>query len=364
MTALTLASLAGCGNQASSSPSTLPETYEEVVAKVASTAAIAYMSNGTTGKAMVTTGNGTNSVPAAGYLLLATSFDVKALVGVGRAETTVTASIAWTLSDATGWAITDVKGDTTHKQYTPKTPSYGKSDLKPVLTGAITFGEAAKNVTYDVVVAASTVAPVEFLKLSDLYTSVITNSKINVFVITYGYVTGFSSDFQSVYIAAGGYGCQLYQATSFASSYKAGNLVKVTGTIVNYYGLELKNVTDVAVLAGKEGVDSRDPVTPSEADIKSVTNNGTKWDNAFVSVHAVYSSYNSGTMKFLVGSTPIYLYLIKGLDSAVSAGYKAQFTASTATGGTYAITGIVSYYAKTSSFEIVPWQAGWVQALA
>jgi len=362
MTALALASLTGCGNQTASSSSTLPETYEEVVAKVASTAAIAYMTNGTTGKNMVTTGNGTNSVPAAGYLLLATSFDVKALVG--GAETTVTASIAWTLSDATGWTVADVKSDATHKQYTPKTPAYGKEDLKPVLTGVITFGEATKDVTYDVVVPASTIAPVEFLKLSDLYTSAVTNKKTNVFVVTYGYVTGFASNFGSVYITAGGYGCQLYNATSFSSSFVAGHLLKVTGTITNYYGLELTNVTDVETLTSKEGVDSGDPITPTENDIKAVTGNGTKWDNAFISVNAVYSSYNNGTLKFLVGATPFYVYLKSTIDAAVLAGYKAQFTNSTATGATYNVKGVVSYYATNSLFEVVPWQAGWITALA
>jgi hypothetical protein len=362
LSASCLASLAGCNKTAETTSSkALPSTNEEVVEKVAGVAAIAYMTNGSTGQNLVQADAGTNTVPSGGYLKLATSYAVQAQNG--DSVVSVNATIEWTLSDMAGWVKSTSSTDKTHITLTPSTPHYGEDDLKPTLTGKITFADASKELTYKVVVPAKKVAPVEYLKLSELYTAAITNKKINVDVVTYGYVVGFSADYANVYIAADGYGCQLYGASSFKTSYVAGNLIKVTGTITNYYGLELTGVTAVEVLASKEGVGSPDPVALTETDITVVAGkNGTKWDNAYISVAAVYSDYNKGTLKFTVGAAVIYIYLKSSMPESVLNGYKAQFTSSTATGGTYNIKGVVSVYEKTTMFEIIPWQAGWITA--
>ena len=332
--------LAGCGTTSSSKA--LPSTNEEVVEKVASTGAIA-----TTSKNVVLTQGANNTIPTGQSVVVANKFTVQVEGG------TCSPTIVWTMADTKNTTKKAATPDATHDTFVLKTPAFGASEVKTTLTGKITWADFSKDVTYDITIPASTIAPTEYVKLEDVYTQVIKNKK-TPFVTTYGYVVYCNGDGGTAYIQAGEYGAQLYGTSAFKDKLVVGDLIQVTGNGSNYNGLELSGVTSI-VKSTRTDIASVVKGELTKAIIDGMTT-GTKYDNqAMFANDAVFVSFSTDTASFKTSDGGAFaVYLKSGVEKTIRDGFVTLLTAAKA-GEKYNLNGIQSYYSSGSMVELLPW---------
>lgn len=352
--------LASCGQEASSS-NKYPTNDQEVVEKVASLGAIAV-----NGKNVQLTPGATNTLNDGTSIILATKWSVQAWDGTKPIA--VEAKINWTLDSEEGWTKKENNPDSNHVTYVPTQPAYGEEDKEYNLTGVIKYYDGEATLSYKLVVAASTLAPTEITDLGAFFENgKIKTSMMSKFVTIYGYYVGGSGDCVNSYIAAGAYGCQLYKVSSYSDILTPGTLIKATGTMTNYYGLELTNckleVSDRTDIAPVNWVELDDTV------MSAITGNGTVYDNApvtatnaeFVSCSATSASGSiTVNMKTATGKT-FALYVKSGATQAVRDAVFAVVSAAKA-GDHFNLKGVQSYYSSSSLIEILGWTADCIVA--
>lgn len=263
--------LVSCGNTQTSS-NKYPTNDQEVVDKVATVGAIA-----TTVK-NVNLNQGANTTLNDGVgIILATKWTVQAWDG--SAPVNVSVNIEWSFDSDAGWSKKDKTPDNNHVTYIPTMPKYGQEASHFNLTGVIKYWDATKTVEYALTVNPSTTAPTEYTNLGDFFKDgKIDANKLNKPVVVYGYVLGAPVDGYNAYIGSGAYGCQLYKTQAYKDLYTPGTLLKCTGTMTNYSGLEL---TDCLIeTCDRTDIAAVDWVNLDDTVYAALAKNGTVYDNA------------------------------------------------------------------------------------
>lgn len=341
--------LASCDDpKGNVNPKDLPDTNEEIVKTVASMGGIAI-----TTLPLVAGESENNTISGGTAITVATSWTVA--VWANGQEMNIDVPIAWTITNPDSWTIKDVEGDEAHKTYTAEAPAYdAEEDLKSVLTATITWADATETVVYNIKTPRAP-QPIEYKSVATVYDDFFNRKtlKAGTTVKMYGYITGWTNDYKNVYMQSGEYAVQLYGATAFSDLYTKGNLVAVTGNITNYYGLELEKVTKVEAYTGTD-VPAVTQTVLTEDIIKTVTKNGTKWDNSYVKVEAAFKSMDAEKtkIKMTVGTAEIEWFLGKKISSELLAQNQALLEG-IQVGDKLNLEGLVSWYGKTETFQIV-----------
>ena len=101
--------------------------------------------------------------------------------------------------------------------------------------------------TVKVTIQAIQEPPVEYTSIGELWNDFFVDKTITTgtYVTVTGYVTGVNKSRQNVYIQTDEYAVQLYKADAYSALFTEGNLITATGSITNYYGLELEDISSV-----------------------------------------------------------------------------------------------------------------------
>jgi predicted small lipoprotein YifL len=336
--------LAGCGNKAPVNSQNLPATTEEVVAKVASLAAICQYSNGQTLKA-----GSDNTIPAGKSVIVATSYTIQAWDGSQAVNTTAT--LTWSLATTTGWKVTEKSPDDVHNTILGTTPAFGKDALTNTLTGTISYNGASADVVYSLTLPASTTAPKDYKSMATLRADYDASKvKKDTFVQVYGYVVGFYSDYSKVILQNGSLACVVYGSGALFSNVAMGDLWTVQGNVEDYYkSLELVGSTSAKKYAGTD-IAAVVPVTVDETVIGTCTTDGWSIGSTYGAVTAVLASA-SGKYSFTVGTKSLTPYYNSYTTATVKTAASALLTAANV-GKTFALKGIFDSYKGAP--EIIP----------
>lgn len=354
--ALPVLLLASCGN---GNPDGLPATNQELVDYVAGRSGLAILDNGQ----HLRYGDEGNHLPSGSVVNLVPSVNAK--IWDGAAAQTIAVPIEWTVDKEDSWTI-DEQDDVV--VCTPETPLYGEPDLESTFTGAITWGDASASITVKVTIQAIQEPPVEYTSIGELWNDFFVDKTITTgtYVTVTGYVTGVNKSRQNVYIQTDEYAVQLYKADAYSALFTEGNLITATGSITNYYGLELEDISSV-VASDAEGIPEAVATPLTKEIIDSVTANGTKWDNSMVKATATLvedqTSEDSDEGTYLMrleDGGEFYLFTKHTIDEAWKAEYDALLQDPANIGKSFEVQGLVSFYSKTSMFEVIPFNDNWV----